>query len=94
MDEATASAMRVWVQACIRCHGQVGRGDGPQGATTGARDLTQASWQQNTTDEQIAQTILRGRGLMPPFAIDESTLRALVRLVRQMGSAPGSSDQP
>jgi cytochrome c oxidase cbb3-type subunit 3 len=74
----------------------VGRGDGPDGPATRARDLTQASWQQGVSDEQIAQSILRGRGAMPPFSVDENTLPALIRLIRQMGREPGtgSSDRP
>ena len=79
VDEVTIVA---WSQNCSRCHGTVGRGDGPQGPATRPRDLTDAAWQSSVTDESIAQVIRNGRGLMPAFQLPEPTVLSLVRLVR------------
>lgn len=79
LDEVT---MTVWTQNCTRCHGQIGRGDGPQSAMFHATDLTNPAWQRAVSDEQIAATIKNGRGAMPPFNLPDGTIKALVRLVR------------
>jgi hypothetical protein len=80
LDEVTVIA---WNQNCTRCHGKIGRGDGPQGPMFKAPDLTSATWQRSVTDEGIANTIKNGRGQMPPFsALPDSTVKSLVRLVR------------
>jgi cytochrome c oxidase cbb3-type subunit 3 len=79
LDEVTVIA---WQQNCTRCHGQIGRGDGPQGQMFRATDLTNPTWQRSVTDEQIALSIQKGRGQMPPFTLPESTIKSLVRLIR------------
>ena len=79
LDEVTLVA---WQQNCTRCHGVIGRGDGPQGPSMKATDLTNPAWQRSVKDEQIARAIREGRGLMPPFALPESTVTGLVRLIR------------
>ncbi|HYO97958.1 MAG TPA: cytochrome c [Polyangiaceae bacterium] len=79
VDEVTIVA---WSQNCSRCHGTVGRGDGPQGPATRPRDLTDAAWQSSVSDESIAQVIRNGRGMMPAFPLPEATVQSLVRLVR------------
>jgi mono/diheme cytochrome c family protein len=79
IDEVTLVA---WRENCARCHGAMGAGDGPQGAMTHARDLSDGAWQAATSDESIARTIRDGRGMMPAFKLPDSTVSALVRLVR------------
>jgi cytochrome c oxidase cbb3-type subunit 3 len=79
LDEVTLVA---WQQNCTRCHGVIGRGDGPQGPSMKATDLTNPAWQRSVKDEQIGRAIREGRGLMPPFALPESTVTGLVRLIR------------
>ena len=107
LDEVTVIA---WGQNCTRCHGQIGRGDGPQGPMFKAKDLTDPAWQRSVTDEQIALTIKNGRGQMPPFPLPDSTIKSLVHLVRLLdsskirdtdsdgapteGAAPGASAPP
>jgi mono/diheme cytochrome c family protein len=84
LDEVTVIA---WGQNCTRCHGQIGRGDGPQGPMFKAKDLTDPAWQRSVTDEQIALTIKNGRGQMPPFPLPDSTIKSLVHLVRLLDSS-------
>ena len=71
-----------WQQNCTRCHGRVGRGDGPQGAMFRTADLSNPAWQDAINDEQIALAIKNGRGAMPPFALPDATIEGLVRLIR------------
>src|SRR5262249_22969621 len=78
LDEVTVIA---WRQNCTRCHGNIGRGDGPQGPMFKAPDLTDPTVQRSITDEGIAATIKNGRGQMPPFAsLPDSTIKQLVHL--------------
>lgn len=76
-----------WQQNCVRCHGRLGRGDGPQGAMLRATDFTNQTWQANAKDDQLAQVIREGRGAMPPFPLPDATITSLVQLIRLLGTA-------
>jgi len=100
LDEVTLVA---WQQNCTRCHGTIGRGDGPQGQSMRATDLTNGAWQRAVSDTQIADAIKNGKGMMPKFNLPESTVAGLVRLIRLLdasrltrpgASAPASSAAP
>lgn len=84
LDEVTLIA---WRQNCVRCHGVLGRGDGPQGRMFNTSDLTNRTFQTANDDAKIAAVIKQGRGAMPPFALPDSTIASLVRLVRLLGKA-------
>ena len=71
-----------WTQTCAQCHGLGGRGDGPNGALVKAPDLTNPEWQAKVTDQEIADRIRHGKGLMPPNELPDSTVQGLVQLVR------------
>jgi len=79
LEEVTIAAYR---RACATCHGQLGRGDGPQGPMVQARDLSDPAWQASVTDQQLADSILHGRGRMPPSGLPPDTVQGLVHLVR------------
>jgi mono/diheme cytochrome c family protein len=91
LDEVTLVA---WRQNCVRCHGVLGRGDGPQGRMLNATDLTSRAYQEATDDAKIAATIRQGRGAMPPFPLPDSTVESLVRLVRLLGKAAAPEAEP
>jgi mono/diheme cytochrome c family protein len=81
LDDVTIVA---WQQNCTSCHGQLGRGDGPQGQLVHAADLSRPDWQAAVTDEAIADTIRQGRGRMPSFNLPEVTITRLVGLIRML----------
>jgi mono/diheme cytochrome c family protein len=76
-----------WQQNCTRCHGQLGRGDGPQGPMVKATNLSDPAWQGAVTDAQITATIKNGKGAMPAFPLPDGTIANLVKLVRMMNAA-------
>jgi len=86
LDDVT---LATWSNNCIVCHGRIGRGDGPQAAMVKPRDLSDPAWQASITDEQIAASIVHGKGQMPPFAaLPSSTVNSLVKLVRRLSARP------
>ncbi len=85
LEEVTIAS---WRRACASCHGELGRGDGPQGMTVRARDLSDPAWQSATTDAQIEAAIRGGKGLMPAFPLPSDTVSGLVKLVRLLNRAP------
>jgi mono/diheme cytochrome c family protein len=91
LDEVVLIA---WRQNCVRCHGKIGQGDGPQGRMLNATDLTSRAFQESTDDAKIAAVIRQGRGAMPPFPLPDSTVEALVRLVRLLGKTSAEEAQP
>jgi cytochrome c oxidase cbb3-type subunit 3 len=71
-----------WARSCATCHGQVGRGDGPQGKLAKAPDLTRADWQDRVTDEQIIDKIRKGGNGMPASELPAAVLQGLVQRIR------------
>lgn len=68
--EPTPEAVRgkeLYLQNCARCHGGDGRGDTPLGKRLQASDLTDPTWQWETSDQRIAEIITNGEERMPAF---------------------------
>lgn len=91
---ATATVQRgaeLFQQACAPCHGEYGRGDGPNVATMKdfagqpirPRDLTQGEFKVGTAPEQIYLRIAAGVDQMPAFnsALKPEDIWSLVRYV-------------
>jgi mono/diheme cytochrome c family protein len=53
---------------CATCHGKDGRAKTFKAKFNKARDLTDAAWQAEASDERIYNSIANGRGKMPAFA--------------------------
>ena len=47
-----------------------------------APDLTRFDWQSQVTDDEIGQTIRKGRNKMPAFDLPPSVLQGLVQRIR------------
>jgi mono/diheme cytochrome c family protein len=71
-----------WRQQCATCHGNLGKGDGPQGPMFKAADLGREDWQSKVKDEEIAATIRNGKGRMPKFDLPDEVVHGLVARVR------------
>lgn len=80
-----------WAQSCQQCHGQYGRGDGPQGPMVKAPDLTRDDWQARVGDAEIAERIRSGKGAMPRFDLPPVVVDGLVARIR---AYRGSRDVP
>ena len=78
-------AASIFNSKCAKCHGHDGRSKTMRGKFAHARDLTDASWQSEVTDERLFNSISNGKGKMPSFKskLSEDQIDALVRYVRQ-----------
>jgi mono/diheme cytochrome c family protein len=71
---------------CASCHSRDGRAKSLHAKHVHARDLTDAAWQGNVSDERLFNSISNGKGKMPDFKkkLSEDQIDALVRYVRQL----------
>ena len=72
---------------CAKCHGKDGRAKSLHAKHVHARDMTDAAWQNEVSDERLFNSITKGKGKnMPAFGkkLSEDQIDALVRYVRQL----------
>ena len=83
---SSSDAKTTFDAKCAKCHGKDGRGKTMRGKFTHARDLTNAEWQNDVTDERLFNSISNGRGKMPSFKkeLSEADINALVAYVRRL----------
>jgi len=82
-------APRLYRGYCASCHGSDGKAKKSKGRFSHARDLTDAQWQDDVSDERIFNSIMNGRnvrGNMPAFAdkLNENEINSLVTFVRSL----------
>jgi mono/diheme cytochrome c family protein len=82
------TAPQLYRRYCVSCHGSDGRAKTSKGKYSHARDLTDAQWQDDVTDERIFNSIMNGRsvrGNMPAFSnkLNEKEVDSLVSFVRK-----------
>jgi mono/diheme cytochrome c family protein len=73
-----------YAKNCATCHGKDGRSKTVKGKLKHARDLTNAAWQAEATDERIYNAIANGKGKMPAFKqkLTGEQIESLVSYVR------------
>jgi cytochrome c oxidase cbb3-type subunit 3 len=94
------AAAALWTVSCASCHGRSGRGDGPaRPPGTQPPDFSSVEFQKSRSDAQLAEVIVHGRNMMPPFGrtVNEQGVAALVAHIRTLvppagaaGAAPGA----
>lgn len=81
------SIKALWSVNCASCHGPEGAGDGP-GAPPGLTmpNFRDASTLAARTDDDLAESIRRGKNMMPPFGdrLSPEAIRSLVAYVRAL----------
>ena len=86
-DNDAPAPAQTYRRYCISCHGSDGKGKTSKGRFSHARDLTDAQWHEDVSDERIFNSIMNGRdvsGNMPAFAkkMNEKEVESLVTFVR------------
>ena len=68
---------------CIKCHGRDGKGT-KRGKKLGAPDFTDDEWQTSVTDEQLINSITKGKKKMPKAGhkMTPEEIKAMVKYVR------------
>ena len=83
------TAPQLYRRYCVSCHGSDGKAKTSKGKFSHARDLTDAQWQSDVSDERIFNSITNGRnvrGNMPGFSdkLNEKEVNSLVSFVRRL----------
>jgi len=93
-ESTLKAARRIYMDKCAQCHGEHGKGDGPEAMmhSPAPADLTDAGHMKSVTDGEIFYQISEGRKPMPSFKkrLTEDQRWGLVLLVRSF-SAPSPS---
>ena len=81
------TAAQLYRRYCVSCHGNDGKAKTSKGRFSHARDLTDAQWHADVSDERIFNSIMNGRdisGNMPAFSnkMNEKEVESLVTFVR------------
>jgi mono/diheme cytochrome c family protein len=77
-----ASAISLFRNHCLSCHGEDGRGDG---SLRTLPDFTSAHWQGSRSDQQLGRAILEGKGKSMPAMkgkLSQTDIAELVVLIR------------
>lgn len=93
-ESALAASRSTYLDKCSECHGDSGRGDGPQAKMYNSKpsDLTDASRLDNQTDGELFYKITHGHRPMPSFRkrLTDEQRWQLVLLIRAL-SHPAST---
>ena len=79
---------------CLLCHGQNGKGDGIAAAALNPKpaDYTKPSFWTSDAAQHIASTIKNGKGQMPPFALDDASIKAVIYYIEHTFKPAGASN--
>ena len=80
----TVAASVLFDKRCDTCHGKDGQAKTFKAKFNHARNLTDAKWQAEVTDERLFNSISNGKGKMPTFGkkLTEPQINGLVAYVR------------
>jgi cbb3-type cytochrome c oxidase subunit III len=84
-NDKPRDAHAIFERNCATCHGKDGRAKTLKAKFNKARDLTDAAWQAEVSDERIYNSIANGRGKkMPAFAkkLSRAEVEGLAAYVR------------
>src|ERR1044071_3618326 len=81
------SASQLYSRYCVSCHGRDGTSQTKKGRFSHARNLTDAEWQDDVSDERLFNSIMNGRNVrenMPAFSnkLNDQEAESLVSFVR------------
>jgi mono/diheme cytochrome c family protein len=82
---AAPDAASLFNSQCAKCHGKDGRAKTTRGRQTRTRDISNAEWQDDVSDERIFNSINHGKGKMPAFKkLSDEQIDSLVSYVRRL----------
>ncbi len=89
VEQANVDASALFTSKCATCHGKDGKAKTVKAKFNHARNLTDAKWQAEVTDERLFNSIHNGhngKGKMPSFGkkLSDSQINALVVFVRTL----------
>jgi cytochrome c6 len=85
-NSSAGTAAELYAKRCGSCHGKDGQAKTFKGKFKHARNLADSEWQGNVSDERIFNSIMNGKGKMPPFEkkLSEQEIDSLVSYVRAL----------
>jgi mono/diheme cytochrome c family protein len=85
-EQANVDAKALFTKECATCHGKDGQAKTFKAKFNHTRNLTDAKWQAEVTDERLFNSIHNGKGKMPAFGkkLSDSQINALVAFVRTL----------
>lgn len=94
---ALAAARAIYLDKCVQCHGETGKGDGPDAAMyyPSPASLIDAKRMSSPTDGELFYEISQGRKPMPSFKkrLTEEQRWQLVLFVRSLSAPPSPTGE-
>ena len=86
--EDLAKGKKIYVDKCVKCHGEKGKGDGPKAEDLEKKpaDHTDKAKMAKFTDEDLKKTVKEGKRPMPAFVkkLTEEQIDDLIAYVRSL----------
>ncbi len=86
--EDLAKGKKIYVDKCVKCHGEKGKGDGPKAEDLEKKpaDHTDKAKMAKFTDEDLKKTVKEGKRPMPAFGkkLTEEQIDDLIAYVRSL----------
>ncbi len=85
-NASVRSAAELYAKNCASCHGKDGRAKTFKAKLNHARNLADAEWQGRVSDERLFNSVMNGKGKMPPYGkkLSEPEIDSLVAYVRSL----------